>query len=68
MTVVLGIIAVISILFSAAAAMSAFAGGTDIQWVLAGVFATCATVALTGIAICSRLPEPPRKPSELDAG
>jgi hypothetical protein len=50
----LAVVAVLSYLFSAFAFFLAF-GGSDIQFILAGVFATCGTCAAAGGAIAERV-------------
>lgn len=50
----LGLVAVISYLFAGFIFLVAF-GASDIQFILAGVFATCGTVAAAGAAVVSRL-------------
>lgn len=70
MTTILAIITVLSYLFGAMAFLLA-AGHSDIQYILAGVYFICGTVALAGIGIVNaldnvkrRLPEPHEKPQE----
>lgn len=50
----LGIVAVLSYLFAGLAFVAAF-GASDVQFILAGVFAIVGTVAATGTAIVNRL-------------
>jgi hypothetical protein len=54
MSAFLAIVSILSYLFAAFAFVLAFSG-SDIQFILAGVFATCGTVAATGVAIVNRL-------------
>lgn len=54
MAVFLGLIAALAYLITFIGVAAAI-DGTDIQWILAGIYATCGTVAAAGAAIVARL-------------